>query len=85
MSERRLIPLKTARERLGVSKVTMARLVKEGRFTVYQNPLDRRQKLVDEAELDAALRPTPLAPNRTEVATEPDRDGTIDLISGEAE
>jgi hypothetical protein len=85
VSERRLIPLKTARERLGVSKVTMARLVKEGRFTVYHNPLDRRQKLVDEAELDAAVRPIPLEPNRTKNATETDRDGTIDSISGEAE
>lgn len=57
MGERRLIPLKEARELLGVSKVTMARLVKERRFRVYDNPLDRRQKLVDPDELHDAVRP----------------------------
>ena len=57
MGERRLIPLKQAREQLGISKVTMARLVKERRFIVYENPLDRRQKLVDPDELINAVRP----------------------------
>ena len=57
MVEQELIPLKEAARRLGVSKVTMARLVKEGRFAVYENPLDRRQKLVNPADLDAATRP----------------------------
>jgi hypothetical protein len=52
-----------ARERLGVSKVTMARLVREGRFKIYQNPLDRRQKLVDEAELERAIQPHPALAN----------------------
>ena len=52
-----LIPLAEARRRLGVSKPTMARLAKEGRFPVYENPLDRRQKLVDWAEVEAATRP----------------------------
>ena len=55
----RLIPLRAARERLGISKATMARLVKEGRFTVYENPLDRRQKLVDVDELEQTVRPQP--------------------------
>ena len=59
MDERRLIPLRAARERLGVSKATMARLVKEGCFTIYDNPLDRRQKLVDTSELEQTLRPRP--------------------------
>jgi len=57
LGERRLIPLKQARELLGISKVTMARLVKERRFRVYENPLDRRQKLVDLDELQQAIRP----------------------------
>ncbi len=57
MGKQRLIPLKQAREQLGISKVTMARLVKERRFKVYENPLDRRQKLVDPDELTSALRP----------------------------
>ena len=55
-----LIPLNEAARRLGLSKMTMARLVKEGRFLVYENPLDRRQKLVDIAEIEAAVRPRPL-------------------------
>ena len=57
MGERDLIPLNEAARRLGVSKVTMARLVREGRFAVYENPLDRRQKLVDAAEVEATTRP----------------------------
>ncbi len=60
MCERELIPVGEAAKRLGVSKVTMARLVREGRFTVYDNPLDRRQKLVEAAEVEAATRPRPI-------------------------
>ena len=62
MGEPELIPLKEAAKRLGVSKVTMARLVREGRFAVYENPLDRRQKLVDAAEVEAATRPRLIGP-----------------------
>ncbi|MFW6075251.1 MAG: helix-turn-helix transcriptional regulator [Chloroflexota bacterium] len=61
MSERPLIPLKQAREILGVSHTTMARLVKEGRFRIYQNPLDRRQKLVDRGEIEAFAAPIPFS------------------------
>jgi len=61
LGEQRLIPLKQAREQLGISKVTMARLVKERRFKVYENPLDRRQKLVDPDELSDAVRPQALS------------------------
>jgi predicted DNA-binding protein (UPF0251 family) len=59
--ELELIPLNEAARRLDVSKMTMARLVREGRFTVYENPLDRRQKLVDAREV-ASLKPTPIRP-----------------------
>lgn len=62
MKEPKLIPLSEARRRWGVSKVTMARLVKEGQFTVYENPLDRRQKLVSEAEVEAVVRPRKAKP-----------------------
>ena len=62
MGEPELIPLNEAAKRLGVSKVTMARLVREGRFAVYANPLDRRQKLVDAAEVAAATRPRLIRP-----------------------
>lgn len=59
MAEPELIPLKHAREILGVSHTTMARLVKEGHFTIYQNPLDRRQKLVDMQEVQKFATPLP--------------------------
>lgn len=62
MGNQRLIPLKDARARLGVSKVKMARLVKEGRFVVYENPLDRRQKLVDLDEITSAVLPRAVSP-----------------------
>ncbi len=44
--EPEVITVREARERLGVSRVTLARLLKEGRSTVYVNPLDRREKLI---------------------------------------
>ncbi|CAN5697982.1 hypothetical protein BH23CHL2_BH23CHL2_09740 [soil metagenome] len=65
MEDRDLIPLKEAQDILGVSHTTMARLVREGRFTIYQNPLDRRQKLVHIAEVRAAARPVPVAQDRS--------------------
>jgi hypothetical protein len=52
-----LITIGQARDMLGVSRTTMARLVKEGRFTLYLNPLDRRQKLVDIAEVRRLATP----------------------------
>jgi hypothetical protein len=61
MEDRDLIPLKEAQDILGVSHTTMARLVREGRFTIYRNPLDRRQKLVHISEVRAAARPIPVA------------------------
>ncbi len=57
MTERELIPLNEAGRRLGVSKMTMARLVRDGRFTIYRNPVDKRLKLVDAAEIAEAVRP----------------------------
>ena len=54
---RKLITVREARERLGISRVTMARLLKEGRFTVYKNQLDMREKLIDEAELEELRKP----------------------------
>lgn len=56
MTRRALITVGEARERLGVSNHTVARLVREGKLITYPNPLDKRQKLVDAAEV-AALRP----------------------------
>jgi len=59
MDEPELIPLNEAARRLGISKMTMARFVKEGRFRLFQNPLDKRQKLVDAREVQDAARPRP--------------------------
>ncbi len=66
--ERTLITLAEARALLGISKVTMARLVKEGRFTIYENPRDRRQKLVEEAAVRAAVQPRPLSAGKERAA-----------------
>lgn len=68
MAERELITLKEARERLGISRVTMTKLVKEGRFTVYENPLDAREKLVDAAEIADFARPRPMPEGKGEAA-----------------
>ncbi len=57
MAERELITLGEAQRRLATSKNTIARLVKEGRLTVFYNALDRRQKLVDAAEVEGLRRP----------------------------
>ena len=59
MAERELIPLMEAAKRLGVSRMTMNRLVREGRFTIYSNPLDRRQRLLDAKELRENVQPEP--------------------------
>ena len=57
MDRDELITVGEAARRLGVSKVTMARLVREGRFAVYADPLDRRKKLLDPKDVAAATRP----------------------------
>ena len=67
MEAKELIPLTEAARRLGVSRVTMARLVREGIFTVYLNPLDRRQKLINAAELDE-IRPRPASERQEKTA-----------------
>ncbi len=45
----------------GVSRVKLWRMVKAGRVPVYADPRDGRVKLVKRDELEAALRPVPLA------------------------
>jgi len=66
MAEQELVPLTEAAQRLGISRVTMSQLAKAGRFTVYENPRDRRQRLVDMVEVTKALAPRPIerTPNR---------------------
>ena len=43
--------------RLGVSKNTLARLVREQPLAVYRNPLDRREKLLRAAEVARLRQP----------------------------
>ena len=46
-----------AAQRLGISRATMWRRVREWGLTVYNNPLDRRQRLLSWAELEDAAKP----------------------------
>lgn len=54
------VTLTDARRRVGISKDVFRDLLKQGRFTVYANPRDRRSKLVDTDELDTYLAPAAL-------------------------
>jgi hypothetical protein len=48
-----LIRTTEARKLLGVSTVKMTQLIKHGVFTVYQDLLDRRVKLISRAEVES--------------------------------
>lgn len=54
------VTMREAQDILGVSKFTMWRLVKDGKLTAYQSEIDRREKLVRRADLEALSRPKPL-------------------------
>ncbi|MDP9471731.1 MAG: hypothetical protein M3Q71_13890 [Chloroflexota bacterium] len=47
-----LIPVTLAARRLRISEPTFRRRVREGSLTVYADPLDRRRKLVQMADVD---------------------------------
>ena len=57
-----LITANEARALLGVSRMKIASLLKMGLLKTYQNPLDRREKLVSRAEV------LELKPKRAEAA-----------------
>jgi transposase len=61
-----LVQVREAQAILGVSRETMRRLIKRGMFTVYENPRDHRQKLLDTDELARYLEPKVASPRRTE-------------------
>ncbi len=61
MDRRRRIGLMEAAERLGVSPMTVRRLVREGTLQVHANPLDKRQRLIAVADLERVARPRPRA------------------------
>lgn len=50
-----LIKVTAARKLLGVSPMKMAQLIKDGFLRTFDNPLDRRVKLVSRAEVDSLL------------------------------
>ena len=55
-----LIPVQDAAARVGLSPNTLRKFIRRRGLTLYENPRDARQKLVDLEELEAALRPRPL-------------------------
>ncbi len=50
-----LIKVTAARKLMGVSPMKMAQLIKDGFLRTFDNPLDRRVKLVSRAAVDSLL------------------------------
>ena len=50
-----LIKVTAARKLLGVSPMKMAQLIKDGFLPTFDNPLDRRVKLISRADVEALL------------------------------
>ena len=55
MEKKDLINLTEAGRILGVSRMKLWRLVKEGTLKAISNPLDKRQKLVSRAQVEALI------------------------------
>jgi excisionase family DNA binding protein len=51
------VTMTEAQEILGVSRFKIWQLVKDGRLPTFQSELDRRQKLIRRADLDALRKP----------------------------
>lgn len=62
------VPLMQAAEYLGVSRVKLAQLVKEGLIPYVTSPLDKRVKLFKRADLDVLLA-GPRPPQSSNVPT----------------
>ena len=60
MADSEKITFGEAMRRLGVSKHTIGRVVKEHGLRIYINPLDKREKLLDATEVEKLRRPQPL-------------------------
>jgi hypothetical protein len=50
-----LIKVTAARKLLGVSPMKMAQLIKDGFLRTFDNPLDRRVKLISRADVETLL------------------------------
>ena len=62
------VTMREAQQILGVSKFKMWQLVRDGELTAYQSSVDRRQKLVRRADLEALRRPEPIPPESAKKA-----------------
>lgn len=60
----RLLTIKEASEKYGVSDFTLRKRIKAGHLSVYVAPLDTRGRLLDPAELDAYTTPRLLVASR---------------------
>jgi hypothetical protein len=52
-----LITAAEARRLLGVSPPKLTAMIKDKMFTIYEDPLDKRVKLLSQAEVEAARAP----------------------------
>ena len=58
-----LLTIAQAREKYGINKYRMTKLIQTGAIPVYTNPLDNRSQLVKPSDVEKALHPdTPSAP-----------------------
>jgi len=54
------VTIQQAAKLLGVHRITVWRLVRDGRLQAYQSPINRRVKLVKRADLTALMTPQPI-------------------------
>ena len=66
MDQLKLVSMTEAAEYVGVSRVTMSKLVNAGRFTVYEDPRDSRKKLLDLDEVVREMTPRAIHQPRRE-------------------
>ncbi len=57
------IRMTEAQQRLGMAKNTFRAFVQRNGVTTYENPRDRREKLVDWNEIEEMLCPRPIRPD----------------------
>jgi excisionase family DNA binding protein len=67
MHQTDLVPLHEAIRRLGVSRLTLRRRLAEREIPLYRTPLDRRLRLLREADIQSLLLATQ-APTRRKVS-----------------
>jgi hypothetical protein len=58
------LPLQAAQEALGVERRTLLSRIRERGIEVYENPLDRRVRLIRRRDLRTLRQPQPIARDR---------------------